>query len=374
MYPRKPLMPDHFQGLGRIVGDQDQPLVELLNHVRAGLGGGAYLVSRNLAGAYPSIEEAIAQAVAEVPVEVPRRTVSLFMAPGEWHTVDVDLPTTHSWIIDGNSRNQPFYGTGGLKGRLRTPGFKQSETNPEKNRLLLRNLTIGDGGYTPATGFVLQADLGWNVALIDSLVIGGLIELYSDPSIVAPGFNSNLYLWLKNLANNGATAIKYVQAARSNPGTTIVMDDCAMLAGDGEFGVFPGSWRLNGYVDIRIAGSQFLAFAEAGPGCFKGIGAAPCTGSIRFLNSHFYVLSIFSQYNLFGSNMAPVEFEWGNGSSLEEANFGGAGNPMSFANVTHRKAPILVSRAVPLSPPRGTVRRDENATEKYLFWNGAAWV
>lgn len=378
-FPRENLPASWFAGGANLGAFGVETLVKFLNELRSEKRMRLYPVSKTLPGAFKSVEDAVGLASLEVPVTVPRTPVLIFLDPSDWHEVDIDLPLTHSWYFDGGSFSQPFYGSGGLVGRIGTPSQKQSASNPELNRVVFRNLTIGNGGYTPGTsGFILQADVGWNVAVLDSLIVGGIFELYSDPLITGPDpYNSSLFLTLRNIANNGAFAVKYAEPARTfpNPPTSVLVDRCSMLAGDGEFGDFPGSWRLDGVIDIRISNSDFQGFAEAGPGIFKGIGAAPCSGFVRFLNSHLYALTLFAQMNCFGANIAAMTFEWGEGSTIEEVNYGlPAPAAINLAGVTHRKAPIVVSRTVPLSPPRGTVRRDENATEKYLFWNGAAWV
>lgn len=375
-FPKANLPGSWFSG-GANLGESET-LVKFLNELRSEKRVAVYPVSKYLPGAFKSVEDAVGQASQEVPVTVPRTPVIIFVTPGEWFQVDLDLPTSHSWIFDGASNENPFFGASGLVGRVRTPGFKQNNANPEKNRVVFKNLTLGNGGFTPSpSGLVLQFDVGWNATLRDSLLAGGIIELYSDPLVLSGSPASDLNVWFKNIVNNGAFALKYMEPARSYPNTQteVHVHDCSLLAGDGIFGDFPGSWCFDGAIDFRVENTTFLCFAENGPGAFKGIGAASCSGAMRFLNTNFFVLTLFSQMNFFGVKMSSVVCEWDNGTNIEEVNYGvPAPSPINLAGVTHRKAPIIVSRTVPLSPPRGTVRRDENATEKYLFWNGAAWV
>lgn len=328
-------------------------LESLLENIRNSQNLGAYLVHPDqLGGAFPTIGQAMSQAIREVPEGLP---VVIGLMPNANYNEDVEVPQEAAETHDFYFINQFEDYTDSVG----TMEWKGSLTLPEVHTWPTRQKMINIFGIQ-TKDFTINMDSGWAMNLRRAL----MDNLYVERTHQAEGAR----LWAHDCILRGNFRLRDLDSG-SGSGAAI-FSHCYMDISDsaGSSFIMNGSYPLN----------MIQCFAQGWMTSSAGIfDLRPPVGSY---NGHLYMVDT-SFYFFTGISGGVMFADAGNASITWQGmnviqHMGGPGVGLDlggFAN-TYGWPNCRWSGTMPTNPPRGTRASDDKNDYRDKTWSGSAWV
>lgn len=343
-FPGAPLREDHFQGLGNIAGDAQNPLHTLLNRMRGQMGGGSYFVHPELDGAFPTIEEAVQQGESDKTDEV----VPVLLANGFDHQLPgggLDIDTLNDYIFaPAYPDDRLFFARTSMTGDIDAKAT--TERSGDRRSIVFWNLQHS-GNFTIRENRRLIRHRGLDSGLNISVEHGtDGVGLYAD------------------------------QVGGNNGGSVVELDSPAGT---------PSEWN---YRRTQLVFTDFFGvpYEVGGFGVrFENCFFSPFTFGTDAIFDFKSKTTIMRMYQcLFDLGGAGNTLMFANAGSATlrwygRNSFDSLGTiAVDFSGPTHAGpwAPFISMGALPIGPPLGSVRLDrfDTPTWKLLSWNGSDWV
>lgn len=351
-FPSEALPEDHFQGLGNIVGDAAAPrLHDLLNAVRLQMnGGGAYYVHPFRSDAFPTLLDAKEQADSDG-----REDVVFTIARGFDHdATGLLLDGEKNYIFAESPRDwhNVFNAVTKVSGIIDTTATTMRPGNAHRS-------IVVDGPCLSAQITIRQSrSLMVMGAQVDSAKV--LMEQGAGGAIDSPRTSFLRCIF------NGSFEIDAVDTPSPH---NMSVD---FYASNVSLSNISGAPLKFGYIEPRFVHCEIAAvFGTPGNPImdFQNKG-----GSLDLLNNVF---------TSFGFGVTALE--WFGNTANAGVDFGGFNlfyDPAAFAALPVQfdlwnwidGSPRVDTQVLPLNPPLGTDYKDRGATEKWITWNGVAWV
>ena len=355
MFPKEALTEDHFQGLGKIVPEAPGSLHVLMNAMRSQMNSGAYYVHPTADGAFPTIEEAVAQA--ELDHIAGSEAIVILLAQGLEHAITVAggliIDTTNFYYFvaaaaDDNLYKAPTKISGDMDLKVTT-----KVSSSIRRPVIFQNISCYGMEITVRSG--------------RRLVFNNI-------------FNDNMKVHVEH----GADGVDLA---------------CINMRGEGNFAITALDLPASPVSNFRALNSKFVGAAVVSPfwsvGGFLTIAAERCAWaifingtqpifdlegksvSLTLLDTRMTIGATGGTCNVF-SNATSGTCRWDGINFLERsANVGTTPKTFVLTGPTHEKAPWVQSGISPTGPPNGTQKFDDSddaGSWTWLAWNGSTWV